>query len=110
MYIIEKIIKLYLKCTNKEVIIPTPNDDSNVELEDVITCKHTFMPIDSTGKIREMELLTSFIEKFLQDNYNYNPDVKKIMQESIDAWKSWYKGNVKKFHNYFTKISTKFYI
>ena len=51
MYIIEKIIKLYLKCTNKEVIIPTPNDDSNVELEDVITCKHTFMPIDSTGKI-----------------------------------------------------------
>ena len=51
MYIIEKIIKLYLKCTNKEVIIPTTNDDSNVELEDVITCKHTFMPIDSTGKI-----------------------------------------------------------
>lgn len=41
------------------------------------------------------------LEKFLQDNYNYNPDVKKVMQESIDAWKSWYKGNVKKFHNYF---------
>lgn len=41
------------------------------------------------------------LEKFLQDNYGYNPDVKDIMQTFIDEWNSWYKGNVKKFHNYF---------
>ena len=41
------------------------------------------------------------LEKFLQDNYNYNPDVKKSMQSFIDQWNSWYKGNVKSFHNYF---------
>ena len=41
------------------------------------------------------------LEKFLQDNYGYNPDVKNIMQSYIDQWKSWYAGNVKSFHNYF---------
>lgn len=41
------------------------------------------------------------LEKFLQDNYGYNPDVKNIMQSYIDQWKSWYAGNVKKFHDYF---------
>lgn len=41
------------------------------------------------------------LEKFLQDNYNYNPDIKNEMQTYIDQWKSWYKGNVKDFHNYF---------
>lgn len=41
------------------------------------------------------------LEKFLQDNYNYNPDIKDEMQTYIDQWKSWYKGNVKDFHNYF---------
>ena len=41
------------------------------------------------------------LEKFLQDNYGYNPEVKDIMQTFIDEWNSWYKGNVKKFHNYF---------
>ena len=51
MYIVEKIIDLYLKYKNKKIVIDIPNDDFNVELEDVITCKHTFMPIDSTGKI-----------------------------------------------------------
>lgn len=41
------------------------------------------------------------LEKFLQDNYNYNPDIKDEMQTYIEQWKSWYKGNVKDFHNYF---------
>lgn len=41
------------------------------------------------------------LEKFLQDNYNYNPEVKDIVQTYYDQWKSWYVGNVKNFHNYF---------
>lgn len=41
------------------------------------------------------------LEKFLQDNYNYNPDVRNILQSYIEQWKSWYAGNVKSFHNYF---------
>ena len=41
------------------------------------------------------------LEKFLQDNYGYNPDVKDVMAEYIDQWKSWYRGNVRKFHNYY---------
>ncbi len=41
------------------------------------------------------------LEKFLQDNYNYNPDVKDVLQSYIKQWKSWYEGNVKDFHNYY---------
>lgn len=41
------------------------------------------------------------LEKFLQDNYNYNPEVKNVLANYVDQWSSWYKGNVKKFHNYF---------
>lgn len=41
------------------------------------------------------------LEKFLQDNYNYNPDVRDVLQSYIEQWKSWYRGNVKDFHNYF---------
>ena len=41
------------------------------------------------------------LEKFLQDNYGYNPEVKDIMKSYIDMWSSWYKGSVKSFHNYF---------
>lgn len=51
MYIIEKIIKLYLKYTKKEKKIYLPKNEDNPELEDVITCRHNFMPIDSTGEI-----------------------------------------------------------
>ena len=51
MYIIEKLIQAYLRYTNKEILINVPNDDENIELEDVLTCEHNFMPIDSTGKI-----------------------------------------------------------
>lgn len=41
------------------------------------------------------------LEDFLKKKYNYNPDVKNVMQSCIDEWKSWYKGNVNKFHNYY---------
>lgn len=41
------------------------------------------------------------LEKFLQDNYNYNPEIKDVMKSYIEQWKSWYQGNVKDFHNYF---------
>lgn len=41
------------------------------------------------------------LEKFLQDNYGYNPDVKDEMKTYIKQWESWYKGNVEDFHNYF---------
>lgn len=41
------------------------------------------------------------LEKFLQDNYNYNPEVKDVMKTYIDTWASWYKGDVADFHNYF---------
>ena len=41
------------------------------------------------------------LEKFLQDNYNYNPEVKDNIKTYIEQWKSWYVGNVRSFHNYF---------
>ena len=41
------------------------------------------------------------LEKFLQDNYNYNPEVKDNIKTYIEQWKSWYRGNVRSFHNYF---------
>lgn len=41
------------------------------------------------------------LEKYLQDNYGYNPEVKDIVQTYYDQWKSWYTGSVKDFHNYF---------
>lgn len=52
------------------------------------------------------------LEGFLQEKYGYNPDIKDAMQTYISQWKSWYKGNVKDFHNYFiyngkTKVKQK---
>lgn len=41
------------------------------------------------------------LEKFLQETYGYNPEVKDVMASYIDMWSSWYKGSVKDFHNYF---------
>ena len=41
------------------------------------------------------------LEDFLKTNYGYNSEVKDAMQTYIDQWKSWYAGNVKKFHNYY---------
>lgn len=51
MYIIEKIIKLYYKLTKKEEGFIIPEEADFIELEDIVTCKHNFMPIDSTGEI-----------------------------------------------------------
>ena len=41
------------------------------------------------------------LEDFLQKEYGYNIQVRKDIQTYLDQWKSWYKGNVKSFHNYF---------
>jgi len=41
------------------------------------------------------------LEDFLVRQYNYNPDVKNQINTYIEQWKSWYVGNVKKFHNYY---------
>ena len=41
------------------------------------------------------------LEEFLQQRYNYNPEIKDAIKGYIDQWKSWYKGNVRSFHNYF---------
>ena len=41
------------------------------------------------------------LEEFLKTKYDYNPDVKNVLQTYIDQWKSWYKSNVRDFHNYF---------
>ena len=41
------------------------------------------------------------LEKFLQENYNYNPEIKDAVKGYFKQWKSWYVGNVKNFHNYF---------
>ena len=41
------------------------------------------------------------LEEFLQQKYNYNPEIKDTIKGYIDQWKSWYKGNVRSFHNYF---------
>ena len=41
------------------------------------------------------------LDDFLVKTYGYNPDVKNILQTYTDQWYSWYRGNVKSFHNYF---------
>lgn len=41
------------------------------------------------------------LEDFLQKEYGYNIQVRKDIQTYLDQWKSWYKGNIKSFHNYF---------
>ena len=41
------------------------------------------------------------LEAFLQKEYGYNPEVKNEIQTYQDQWKSWYQGNVRKFHNYY---------
>ena len=51
MYIIEKIIKTYLKLRKQEKNFSYTTNIQNEELEDILTCKHNFMPIDSTGNI-----------------------------------------------------------
>lgn len=40
------------------------------------------------------------LEKFLQDKYGYNSEIKDNIQSYIDIWKNWYTGDVKDFHHY----------
>ena len=41
------------------------------------------------------------LEDFLKNKYNYNPDVKDAIKTYIEQWKSWYRGNVRRFHQYY---------
>lgn len=47
------------------------------------------------------------LEKYLQNNYNYNPEVKNEIQSYITEWNSWYRGNVADFHPYFIYNGTR---
>lgn len=51
MYIVEKIIKLYKKFKSEQQTYSPPENQDTLQLEDILTCKHNFMPIDSTGEI-----------------------------------------------------------
>lgn len=41
------------------------------------------------------------LEEFLTQTYGYKPEIKNDIKGYVDQWKSWYKGNVRNFHNYF---------
>lgn len=41
------------------------------------------------------------LEDFLKKEYDYNPAIKDAIKTYVNQWKSWYKGNVRSFHNYF---------
>ena len=51
MYIIEKIIQIISKCVEKKNQPPVIHSQTVKQEEDVISCKHYFMPVDSTGEI-----------------------------------------------------------
>ncbi len=52
MYIIEKLIKLYNKYKRKKSIYNIPIETNRIDIQpDIVTCRHTFMPVDSTGNI-----------------------------------------------------------
>ena len=41
------------------------------------------------------------LEDFLKKTYDYKPEIKDDIQTYIEQWKSWYRGNVRDFHNYY---------
>lgn len=41
------------------------------------------------------------LDDFLVKTYNYNPDIKDAIKGYYEQWLSWYRGNVRSFHNYF---------
>ncbi len=51
MYFIEKIIKLYFKIRKLSSNTTEMQNADDNEIEDVVTCKHNFMPVDSTGQV-----------------------------------------------------------
>lgn len=72
MYIIEKIVKLYSTYFKKSKALPNYNSFQEDELEDIVTCKHSFMPIDSTGKILACSKCGYVVtEKRLKKNHNF---------------------------------------
>ena len=72
MYIIEKIIKLYFKYFSKKEVQVNYSSIQNDELEDVVACKHNFMPIDSTGNILACSKCGYLVnKKRLKDNHNF---------------------------------------
>lgn len=72
MYIIEKLVKLYFKYFNQEKSLPNYSSIQGEELEDIVTCKHNFMPIDSTGKILACSKCGYVVTKErLKKNHNF---------------------------------------
>ncbi len=52
MYIIEKIIKFCMDIRSRDKVSYSPVININKdEAEDYVTCRHTFMPVDSTKNI-----------------------------------------------------------
>ena len=41
------------------------------------------------------------LDEFLTTNYGYNAEIKNALQTYISQWYSWYRGNVRNFHNYY---------
>ena len=41
------------------------------------------------------------LDDFLVKTYGYNPDIKDAIKSYYEQWLSWYRGNVRSFHNYF---------
>ena len=41
------------------------------------------------------------LEDFLTQTYGYKQEIKNDIKGYVDQWKSWYRGNVRNFHNYF---------
>ena len=41
------------------------------------------------------------LDDFLVKTYGYNADIKDAIKGYYEQWLSWYRGNVKSFHNYF---------
>ncbi len=51
MYIIEKLVKLYLNLSKKNKSTAVIENTEDNEYEDIVTCRHNFMPVDSTGQV-----------------------------------------------------------
>lgn len=47
------------------------------------------------------------LEDFLTQTYGYKQEVKNDIKSYVEQWKSWYRGNVRNFHNYFVYNGTK---
>ena len=72
MYIVEKIVKLYIKYFKKEKVSPNYVYIDSNEPDDIVTCKHNFMPVDSTGKILACSKCGYVVtDKRLKKNHNF---------------------------------------